>query len=103
MYNREAAASEVRKDSRADLGGWLKTLREERGLTQRELAVQLGLDYYTFISQLENGRGKIPSNRYREWAEVLGQEPKAFVRRLLMHYDPESYEVLFSDSVSENL
>lgn len=103
MYNREVAASELRRDSRADLGAWLKALREKQGLTQRELAVQLDLDYYTFISQLENGRGKIPSNRYREWAQALGQDPKAFVRKLLMHYDPESYEILFTDGVSEAL
>ncbi|WP_113913630.1 helix-turn-helix domain-containing protein [Roseovarius dicentrarchi] len=101
MYNREPVAPEARINLRADLGGWLKSLREGRGLTQRELAVELGLDYYTFISQLENGRGKIPCNRYRDWAQALGQDPKAFVRKLLSHYDPASYEILFSDGADE--
>ena len=101
MHISEARTSELRRDSRTDLGAWLKALREEQGLTQRELAERLSLDYYTFISQLENGRGKIPSHRYREWAEALGQDPKPFVRRLLMHYDPATYEILFSDSADE--
>lgn len=103
MHNRGATAYEVRRDSRANLGSWLKTLREDQGLTQRDLAVRLGLEYYTFISQVENGRGKIPANRYREWAEALDHEPKAFVRKLLMHYEPETYEILFTEGVSETV
>lgn len=101
MNNGESSASELRRNSRLGVGAWLKTLREDRGLTQRELAIQLSLDYYTFISQLENGRGKIPTNRYRDWAEALGQDPRTFVRMLMKHYDPEIYEILFSDGIDE--
>ncbi|MEI4263465.1 helix-turn-helix domain-containing protein [Roseovarius sp. D0-M9] len=94
-------SSEESKEHRLALGFWLRELREERGLSQRDLSEMLGLDYYTFISQLENGRGKIPSSRYREWAQALGQDSKTFVRKLLMHYDPTSYEILFSDDMDE--
>eukprot|EP00581_Thalassiosira_minuscula_P036882 CAMPEP_0184452450 /NCGR_PEP_ID=MMETSP0740-20130409/12879_1 /TAXON_ID=385413 /ORGANISM="Thalassiosira miniscula, Strain CCMP1093" /LENGTH=120 /DNA_ID=CAMNT_0026823345 /DNA_START=47 /DNA_END=409 /DNA_ORIENTATION=+ len=86
------------KDARAELGSWLRTLREAQGLSQRQLADTLDLDYYTFISQLETGRGKIPSARYRDWAKALKQEPKAFMTILLSYYEPEAYEMLFGDT-----
>jgi transcriptional regulator with XRE-family HTH domain len=91
------ASTSKTKHSRAPLGAWLKSLREERGLSQRQLAEQLSLDYYTFISQLENGRGKIPSSRYMEWAHALGQEPREFVKTLLSSYEPETYDILFGE------
>ena len=86
---------EETKEQRVTLGLWLRSLREERGLSQRQLADILYLDYYTFISQLENGRGKIPAHRYIEWAHALGKEPRDFVVVLLKHYEPITYEVLF--------
>jgi len=89
---------EEAKEQRATLGLWLKSLREAEGLSQRDLADRLSLDYYTFISQLENGRGKIPAHRYAEWAVALGQEPRNFVRELLRYYEPLTYQILFEDA-----
>jgi len=91
---------EETKEQRVTLGLWLRSLREEQGLSQRELADILSLEYYTFISQLENGRGKIPTHRYVEWARALGQNPQDFVRMLLKHYEPMTYRVLFEDEAS---
>ncbi|MEE4121225.1 MAG: helix-turn-helix transcriptional regulator [Paracoccaceae bacterium] len=88
---------EAAKEQRTALGHWLKKLREERGLSQRELADRLSLDYYTFISQLENGRGRIPVHRYAEWAQALGVEPRRFVKTLLSYYEPTTYSILFDD------
>lgn len=45
---------------RKEAGLWLKELRERRGLSQRQMAEKVGGNYYTFISQLESGRGRIP-------------------------------------------
>jgi len=101
IASQHKASPEESKEHRLTLGVWLRELREARGLSQRELADTLGLEYYTFISQLENGRGKIPSGRYRDWANALGQDSKMFVRKLLMHYDPVSYDILFSESTGE--
>ena len=84
------ASTALDGDLRADLGGWLKSLREARGISQRELATELSLDYYTFISQLETGRGKIPPSRYLEWATALKQDPRSFVKKLMSHYDPST-------------
>ncbi|WP_163852286.1 helix-turn-helix domain-containing protein [Pseudooceanicola aestuarii] len=88
---------EESKEQRAALGQWLKQLRETAGLSQRDLADRLSLDYYTFISQLENGRGKIPAHRYVEWAGALDQDPRSFVKRLLSYYEPSTYRILFEE------
>lgn len=88
---------EESREQRATLGQWLRTLREAQGLSQRELADRLSLDYYTFISQLENGRGKVPAHRYAEWAEALGQEPRGFVKTLLKYYEPLTHQILFPE------
>ena len=76
-------------------GIWLRGLRQRRGLSQRELARLVGAECYTFISQLETGRGRVPPDRYRLWASALEVDPKLFVKRLLSYYDPITYDVLF--------
>ena len=93
-------ASHDVKRLRQEAGEWLRSLREKRRLSQRELAQKVGVEYYTFISQLETGRGRIPPDRYRLWAEVLDIEPQCFVRELLRFYDPVTYEVLFPEAQS---
>lgn len=97
LDNKTLVSDDTARDLRTDLGVWLKSLRESCGLSQRQLATQLSLDYYTFISQLENGRGKIPPSRYRDWAVALKQDPRSFVKTLILHYDPTTYDILFSD------
>lgn len=84
---------ELRKDG----GQWLKSLREGKGLSQRKLADLIGTDYYTFISQLETGRGRIPPDRYRVWAEALGVDQREFVKNVLKFYDPITFEILFGN------
>jgi transcriptional regulator with XRE-family HTH domain len=90
------SASEV-QDLRREGGRWLKEMREAVGLSQRQLAAKVGADYYTFISQLETGRGRIPPDRYRDWAQAFEVPEKIFVRELLRFYDPITYEILFSE------
>lgn len=94
----QKASPEEAKEQRAALGTWLKELRERQNMSQRELADKLSLDYYTFISQLENGRGRIPVHRYAEWAEALGEEKRSFVRKLLSYYEPTTYKILFDQT-----
>lgn len=79
-------------------GSWLKELRERRGLSQRALAELVGAEYYTFISQLETGRGRIPPDRYEDWAKALGIPAAEFVRTLMRYYDPVTYGILFADA-----
>ena len=77
-------------------GLWLRELREKRGLSQRQLAGLIGADYYTFISQLETGRGRIPPDRYIVWAAALGVKADEFVKQLMRFYDPVTYDILFA-------
>jgi transcriptional regulator with XRE-family HTH domain len=76
-------------------GAWLRRLREARQLSQRQLAERVGIEYYTFISQIETGRGRIPPERYSDWAEALGADRREFVRAMLYFYEPATFEALF--------
>ena len=86
------------KELRNQAGAWLRELRENCGLSQRELAAKVGAEYYTFISQLETGRGRIPPDRYLVWATALSVEPQEFVRTLMSYYDPVTYKILFGST-----
>jgi transcriptional regulator with XRE-family HTH domain len=85
------------KELRRAVGEWLRNLREQRGLSQRDLAKLVGADYYTFISQLETGRGRVPSDRCKLWANALGVDSKTFMKTLLRYYEPVTYDILFDD------
>jgi transcriptional regulator with XRE-family HTH domain len=87
-------APETKKLRRA-AGAWLKKLRADAALSQIDLAQKLGLKYYTFISQVENGFGRVPTESMEAWARALGVDPSAFAKRLLSYYDPELYRLLF--------
>jgi transcriptional regulator with XRE-family HTH domain len=83
------------RQMRKEAGAWLKELRARAGLSQIALAERLELKYYTFISQVENGFGRVPTETMEAWARALGQEPAAFARKLLSFYDPELHRLLF--------
>ncbi len=85
------------QELRREGGVWLRGLREKCGLTQREMARLVGADHYTFISQLETGRGRVPPDRYRVWASALQVDPALFVKQSLRYYDPITYDILFGD------
>src|SRR5712671_6502580 len=80
---------------RKDAGKWLKDQRLMAGLSQMDLSNILGLKYYTFISQVENGFGRVPSESMEGWARALGADPSAFARELLLYYEPELHRLLF--------
>jgi len=80
---------------RREAGAWLKSLREEAGLTQSELSKRVGLRYYTFISQVESGLGRAPIEVQGLWADAVGLEGDVFARTLLRYYEPELYRLLY--------
>lgn len=99
MYgNPQKRTSADVQDLRREGGRWLKEMREGAGLSQRQLAAMVGADYYTFISQLETGRGRLPPDRYRDWARALGVPEKVFVREILRFYDPITFGILFGEA-----
>jgi len=83
---------------RKQAGDWLKARRAEAGLSQVDLAARLGLKYYTFISQVENGFSRVPTETMEAWAIQLGLEPAAFAKHLLVYYEPELHRLLFGAS-----
>ena len=98
MYgNPQARVDEEVKALRREGGAWLKQLRENAGLSQRELAAKLGIEYYTFISQMEIGRVRVPPDQYRAMAAALGIDPAVLVRELMRFYDPITYAILFAE------
>ena len=84
-------SAELRKKA----GLWLKARRCELGLSQRELAYRVNMEYYTFISQIEAGRGRVPADRLQVWSQALEICPKEFASTLMQYYDPYTYEMLF--------
>jgi transcriptional regulator with XRE-family HTH domain len=91
------AAPEARA-LRKSAGRWLQGERKKAGLSQIQLAELLGLKYYTFVSQVENGFGRVPSESMEAWAQALKIEPAAFARQLLAYYDPELHRLLFKET-----
>ena len=85
------ASQKLRKQG----GRYLKKLRNSVGLTQRDLAEASGFKYYTFISQIENGAGRIPPNLYEAYAKAVDVNLAEFVKEMLKCYDPYTYKGLF--------
>ncbi|WP_269713760.1 helix-turn-helix domain-containing protein [Caulobacter sp. NIBR2454] len=81
--------------ARKAAGRWLSAQREAAGLTQAEIAERVGLRYYTFVSQVEGGYGRVPSEHFESWAKALGHDPQAFAKMLLSFYDPDVFRLLF--------
>jgi transcriptional regulator with XRE-family HTH domain len=98
MLSEQSAKTAVdMRQLRKDAGKWLKDQRLMAGLSQMDLSNSLGLKYYTFISQVENGFGRVPSGSMGEWARALGIPPALFARTLLRYYDPDLYRLLFDE------
>jgi transcriptional regulator with XRE-family HTH domain len=88
------SASELRKQA----GRWLRAKRCDLGLSQRELACRVNMEYYTFISQIEAGRGRVPAERFLDWAKALEIPPREFAINLMKYYDPHMYQMVFLSS-----
>lgn len=83
------------QDLRKKAGEWLRAQRDRCGYSQTGLAKKLGLEYYTFISQIENGRGRIPAVRYADWADALRLTRREFAIRMMQYYDPITFDLVF--------
>ncbi len=96
----DPARAALTKSLRREAGKWLKTAREAAGLTQAELAARVGLRYYTFVSQVESGLGRVPIETQGAWATAVGVDPGEFARTLLRYYEPELYRLLFDPNAT---
>jgi DNA-binding XRE family transcriptional regulator len=84
----------------AEAGHWLKELRAKAGFTQSELASRLGVKHYSYISQIEAGICRVPTNKLKAWAQLLDIDPTVFARRLISYYQPELYRLLYGSKRS---
>lgn len=92
VYSRQGSrARQLRKQA----GRYIKHLREDAGKTQMEVSKSLGYEYYTFISQVEQGTSRVPPESYESWAKVLEVPVKQFAKTLLAYYDPETFVAIF--------
>ena len=91
----KTSGTEGSVELRKRAGAWLRARRSELGLSQRELALRVNMEYYTFISQIEAGRGRIPAERMRDWSTALEVDPREFAITLMKYYDPHVYEMVF--------
>jgi transcriptional regulator with XRE-family HTH domain len=88
-------STEGMQQLRVEAGKWLRGLREEAGISQRKLAELAGLEYYTFISQIESGRGRVPQGQYFSFSKALKVPLREFVKTMTRYYDPITYYALF--------
>ena len=85
------------KNQRADLakrvefGRLIKALRKKAQLTQHDLARLVGQKYFSMISQIENGRVRIPPDDTELWARVLGVDTQAFAKECVRFYETDGY------------
>jgi transcriptional regulator with XRE-family HTH domain len=83
------------QQGRKQAGAWLKELREDAGLTQVALARRLGFKYYAFVSQVETGFSRVPTEKLEAWADTLDVDPADFTRQLILFYEPELHRLLY--------
>lgn len=94
MY-KQGKRTGLEKELRVKGGLFLQKLRVHAGLTQRELAMKLDLQYYTMVSQIENGSARIPPNLYVKYAKALNVEQQLFIQKILEYYDPYTHNAMF--------
>lgn len=83
------------KMMRRRYGAKIQEMRETLGLTQRDVAEALGLDYYTMVSQIERGVSKIPVQDVARWALLLRQNLKEFTILYTYWNEPDLYSGIF--------
>ena len=71
------------KSARVGAGAYIKAVRLQAKLSQRELAENLGLPLYSFVSMIETGATYVRPEALEAWAEALGVDPQEFERKLL--------------------
>lgn len=87
---------------RQEVGRWLKERREATGRSQREVANLVGVEFYTWVSQLETGRGRVPPDRYEAYARALDMDVRELVMKLFPYYDPVTAKILFPADGTES-
>ena len=86
----------VNVEARKAFGQRLKHRREQLGLTQMEMALATNQAYFTFISAVETGKTKLPTQDIEAWATVLKVDINLFAKAFVQAYDVSLYNALFN-------
>ena len=95
--NPQQGSGEEAKRLRKEAGDMLKKMREAVEKTQRDVANEVGFDYYTMVSQIENGKTRVPPSQLVAYAKSLRIPPKELAKKLMRYYDPVMFEILFTN------
>jgi transcriptional regulator with XRE-family HTH domain len=94
QYDRSSKEARI---ARANAGEYFQKLRNAKGYTQRDISEILGLKYYTFISQVENGQGRLPPYLWVKAAKALDVNVKEFALCMLHYYDPHAWAAITTE------
>ena len=86
----------IDREERFIFGQFLKRHRNARGFTQPQLAERVGQNYFTVISQIENGSGKIPQTDIELWAQALNLNTQDLAKAFVKAYDRPLFDALFA-------
>lgn len=81
--------------NRKHIGSLIRKKRMDIGMTQKALSDLLGLQYYTFISQVETGWATLPPTLWIPMADALRLDRQEFTVSCLAYLQPEIYQALF--------
>lgn len=95
MVNPKANGEEAKR-LRKQAGAYIQKLRVDKGLSQLDLSKRLGYEYYSFISQVENGIVRVPPDALGAWARALGVDKGTFALNLLRYYEPHYFDAISS-------
>lgn len=74
-------ADEAHGAAGESFGTRIQQLRREHGMTQRQVAAELGIDF-TYLSKLENDRGEPPGEEtVRRLAQLFGVDPEELLAK----------------------
>lgn len=82
-----AAANQLIADLYIRIGDHLKTAREQRGISQFDLACSVGLSR-SAIANVESGRQRLPIHALIAACQALGVDPADIISRALEGADP---------------
>ncbi|MBN3852828.1 helix-turn-helix transcriptional regulator [Paraburkholderia sp. Ac-20340] len=80
---------------RQRFGAWLREKRDEVGMTQNEMCVELDYSQPAMISQVERGSSALPEHDMLTWAALLRIPREEFTRTYLYYCRPFVYEAMF--------
>ena len=77
---RKSAVDRELRDLRKRVGAYVRSRREELGLSQGDVIAALGYVSRNSVSNIETGREGLPAKRVYAWADVLQLPHEAFFR-----------------------